>query len=288
MEKVIVKQDIYNEQGILLIAKDTEIELTEERLYLLNKIGRAEELFKPVENDTYEEPPPKVSNIEDQTKTIIEKRIKDITSLYTTIDLEVLQKSTDVINYIVYECKGEEWHRYIVLQHSYVDWLYEHAINTAIISYLIGNALGYDKKRLHSLCLGAIFHDIGMTLLPKEILDKPSKLTNVEYHIIKNHSEMGYALLSSFQIPEVSKQIILQHHERLDGSGYPQRLKGDELLEESLIVMVAEYFDTATTQRSYKAAEKASNVLKRMDLAKNILPNYIVKIMKEMLTEDLL
>lgn len=286
MKKAIVKQDIFNEHGILLIAKGTEIDLTDDKIILLNKIGKLEELLHPLDKAEDESSDTSIGNMEEETKLIFEKRIEEIVRCHTTIDLEVLKKSTDVINSILFGCKKKEWYRYIILLHSYVDWLYEHSINTAIISYLIGNALGYDEKRLYYLCIGALLHDIGMTLLPKKILEKPTVLTDVEYQIVKNHSEMGYALISGFHLPENCKKIIWQHHERMDGSGYPNGLKREEIMEESLIVMVAEYFDTATTKRSYKSAEKAGNVLKRMDLAKNLLPNDIVKIIRGMLKEN--
>lgn len=281
MEKIIIKQDVYNEHGVLLIAKGAEIEMTEDKKILLKKMGKLDEILNFAEN------PNTPSNIETATKIFLEKRVKEVIVPNTTIDLEMIRKSTDVINFIVFECKKKDWHRYIMLLYSYVNWLYEHSINTAIISYLVGNALGYDEKELFDLCLGAIFHDIGLTLLPKNIIEKSTELTNVEYLIIKNHCELGYSLLSGFDVSETTKKIILQHHERLDGSGYPYGLTKEDLLEQSFIVMVAEYFDTATAKRNFKSAEKPGNVLKRMDLAKNLLPNYIVQIIKSMLKEEL-
>lgn len=114
------------------------------------------------------------------------------------------------------------------------------------------------------------------------MLLKFSEFTEVEYAILKNHCEMGYSMINEVNLPEISKKIILQHHERLDGSGYPNKLEEREINPESMITMVAEYFDTARTTTINKPAEPIKAVIDKMYYADNLFPRYIVKVLMDM------
>lgn len=138
----------------------------------------------------------------------------------------------------------------------------------------------YRGKKLENLCLAALLHDIGMTLLPKEVLNKPDKLDEMEYAIVKNHCQMGASLLRESSIDQVVSEIILQHHERLDGSGYPYGLMKDEIMEEAKIVMEAEFFDAATTSRPYKKAKEIEDVMDELVSLNDQFENYIGKYIK--------
>lgn len=281
--KIIVKRDVYYDNGNLLIAKGSELVLTDEKCKILRRYGKLEEVLKLAQapEEKMQETPrisAPVFKIEEKTTAILQQKLYELEQMNKNISLNTLNQATDLINYLVFNCKEKDWSRFVHLLYSYVDWLYAHSINTAIICYLIGSKLGYDAKRLSNLCIAALLHDIGVTLLPKEILLKPEKLTDVEYTIIKNHSQMGAALLQGCGLDAIVPQIVLQHHERVDGSGYPYGLKEDQILEESYIVVVAEYFDTATTFRPYKNPQPVDEVLCDMRSKNNLFPEYIVNL----------
>ncbi len=128
-----------------------------------------------------------------------------------------------------------------------------HCINTTIYCLLIGKRKNLSKEQLTTLAKGAILHDIGKVDLNENILLKASSLTTEEYSHIKEHATFGYAILrQSKELPEEAKLISLQHHERLDGSGYPNGLKENQIHPFARITAVADMFDALTTARCYR------------------------------------
>ena len=108
--------------------------------------------------------------------------------------------------------------------------------------------------RIHGLHLAASIHDLGKIGIPAEILAKPRRLTLMEFGMIKEHPTIGYNILKDVSFPWPIAQIIVQHHERIDGSGYPASLKGDDLLLESKILAVADVVEAMASHRPYRAA----------------------------------
>ena len=139
---------------------------------------------------------------------------------------------------------------------------YEHSINVAALSIVIGIALDLNKDSLIRLSIGALLHDIGKIFIPKEILNKKGRLTDDEYTIIKNHPKLGYDYLKKhFDLDNETLSIVLEHHERMDGFGYPLQLSGDKIHLLSRIVSIADVYDALTSNRSYKRALSASDSL---------------------------
>ena len=115
---------------------------------------------------------------------------------------------------------------------------------------MIGLSLGYTKEQLHPLILGSLLHDVGVILLPKNILLKDRNLfTSEEKAIFEKHSSLGYEMIKNLSISEICKRIVLDHHKLLNGNGYPNSEEDDELSIESKIVMVSDYFDSETTNK---------------------------------------
>jgi len=128
-----------------------------------------------------------------------------------------------------------------------------HEANVAKIATAIGRELGYEAHRLEGLNLAATVHDIGKIQVPSEILSKPSKLIAPEFELIKIHPQAGADLLKGVEFDWPIAEIILQHHERIDGSGYPQGLKGDQILDEAKILAVADTLEAMINHRPYRA-----------------------------------
>lgn len=128
-----------------------------------------------------------------------------------------------------------------------------HCVNTTVYCILIGKRKKLTKEQLTTLAKGSILHDIGKVDLNENILLKASSLTPEEYSHIKEHASFGYALLKqNSRLEEEAKLIALQHHERLDGSGYPSGLKGNRIHPYARIAAVADMFDALTTARCYR------------------------------------
>ncbi|MDF2662530.1 MAG: histidine kinase [Paenibacillus sp.] len=134
-------------------------------------------------------------------------------------------------------------------------YLYQHSLNVCIYATMLGLADGYSKNDLTMLGLGALLHDIGKTKLPTDILKKPGKLLDSEFETMKRHTEYGYRLLKDEpNIPLLSAHCALQHHERLDGSGYPRGIRGEEIHDFAKWIGLVDSYDAMTTNRVYRAA----------------------------------
>lgn len=118
----------------------------------------------------------------------------------------------------------------------------------------IGRLLGLSEDRIHGLHLGASIHDLGKIGIPLELLAKPGRLSRAQFEIIKEHVDLGYAIIKDIQFPWPIGDIILQHHERLDGSGYPRGLTAEAIILESRIAAVADVVEAMSSHRPYRVA----------------------------------
>ncbi|AJG96726.1 HD family phosphohydrolase [Clostridium beijerinckii] len=142
------------------------------------------------------------------------------------------------------------------------NYTYAHCVNVAVISLILGISLNLSKRNLTYLCIGALIHDIGKSFIPSEILQKPGKLTPEEFEVIKNHSLYGYKFLNNFfSLSSHIKLIVLQHHERFDGLGYPNSISGNKISYLARIVSIADVYDALTSDRPYKRAMCPSDAL---------------------------
>ena len=141
-----------------------------------------------------------------------------------------------------------------------------HQRRTAHLATAIATEMHLPEALIEGLNLAAVVHDIGKIGIPAEILCKPSKLDNLEYGLIKRHPEIGYDILKSIAFPWPLAKTVLQHHERLDGSGYPAGLKDEEILLEAKILAVADVVEAMMSHRPYRPAlgiESALNEISR-------------------------
>ncbi|MFH2140631.1 MAG: bacteriohemerythrin [Pseudomonadota bacterium] len=127
-----------------------------------------------------------------------------------------------------------------------------HERRVAEIAVAIGREMGLDESQLEGIRIGASLHDLGKISIPAEILGKPGRLSDIEYSMIKSHPVSGYNILKDVGFPWPVDKIALQHHERMDGSGYPSGLKGDEILLEARIVAVADVVEAMHSHRPYR------------------------------------
>ncbi len=134
------------------------------------------------------------------------------------------------------------------------DYTFEHSLRVSILASMIGKWLGYNKDQLVELGQAALLFDIGKMKIPDFILNKEKPITEDEFEVIKRHAQFGYSILMKTEgVTNNIKYSALQHHERLDGSGYPLRLKSGQIHEFAKIIMVCDIFDAMITDKPYRA-----------------------------------
>lgn len=152
--------------------------------------------------------------------------------------------------------------------HTYNDYLLFHSINVAVFSIMTGLTLGYPEGNLSDLGIGALLHDLGMIFLDPAILEKPGDLTPIELEQVKQHPEFGFNILrTNREIPTTAAHIAYQHHERVDGMGYPRHLSGKQIIEYGKISAVADTFDAVVADRPYRKGYSTTDgvlVLKKL------------------------
>ena len=154
-----------------------------------------------------------------------------------------------------------EWGQSIESSDSYT---FGHCERVAEHAVAVAQQLGLDEQQQTTIRLGAYLHDVGKVRVPHEILNKPGPLTREEFEVIQMHPIWGIELLASVEFPWDLKPIIRWHHEKYDGSGYPDRLKGDEIPLAAQIVGIVDVYDALTTTRSYRPALSADAALQEI------------------------
>ena len=127
-----------------------------------------------------------------------------------------------------------------------------HQRRVADLARAVASKMGLSKKQINGIRIAGSIHDLGKTCVPADILSKPGRLTEHEFAIIKAHPEVGYDILKSIEFPWPVAQTVLQHHERLDGSGYPAGLKGKRIIVEARIVAVSDVVEAMSSHRPYR------------------------------------
>ncbi|HBN07517.1 MAG TPA: hypothetical protein DD435_02345 [Cyanobacteria bacterium UBA8530] len=135
----------------------------------------------------------------------------------------------------------------------YDEYTYSHSANVMSLALVTGFAMKYSADKLRVLGIGALLHDLGKNLVPDEVLNKPGRLTTEEMDIMKTHPGNGVMLLNSYSwVNNEIRNMVFQHHEKLDGTGYPMHLAGDSISEMAKIVSVVDFYDALISERVYK------------------------------------
>ena len=146
-----------------------------------------------------------------------------------------------------------------------------HQKKSADLARAIATEMGLSQDKIEGIRMAGIIHDIGKLSIPASILSKPTKLTEIEFSLIKEHARSGYEMLKDVESPWPLAEIVYQHHERMNGSGYPRNLKGDEILMESRILAVADVVDAMASHRPYRPTLGIEAALEEIEKNKGIL-----------------
>jgi PAS domain S-box-containing protein len=129
-----------------------------------------------------------------------------------------------------------------------------HQVRVAKLATMIAGEMGFSQDKVDGIKMAAEIHDIGKISVPAEILSKPTKLSEIEFQLIKVHPEAGYNIIKDIEFPWPVATMVVQHHERIDGSGYPKGIKGEEILPETKILSVADVVEAIASHRPYRPA----------------------------------
>jgi len=146
-----------------------------------------------------------------------------------------------------------------------------HQLRVADLSRAIATEMKFSPDRIESIRIAASIHDIGKLSIPAEILSKPGKLSDLEFALIKEYSLKGHEMLKDVNSSWPLAEIVYQHHERMNGSGYPRNLKGDEILMEARIMAVADVVEAMASHRPYRAAIGIDAALKEIEDNRGVL-----------------
>ncbi len=179
------------------------------------------------------------------------EKMKEINTMVNDI-IECFMEDSDVI-YTLLSLKGYDY------------YTYTHSVNVAALSVGLGIAIGLKRDDIEKLGVGAILHDIGKSAISHEILNRQGRLNDVQFNIYKNHVLEGEKIMRVHKsFPEESFSVIMQHHEKLSGKGYPYGLSGAKILLYGRISAIADYYDVLTTRRYYKVAYQPFQALLKM------------------------
>jgi len=146
-----------------------------------------------------------------------------------------------------------------------------HQKRTQLIALKIGEKMNAEKSQMEALKFAGMIFDIGKISIPSDILSKPGEISDLEFAVVKNHSQTGYEILRSIEFPWPIAKIVYQHHERLDGSGYPNNLKEDDILLEARILAVADVMEAMISHRPYREAFSLDYALDELKNNRGIL-----------------
>ena len=145
------------------------------------------------------------------------------------------------------------------------DYTYMHSVAVCAMMVALAKQLGLSEEEIRSAGIAGLMHDLGKALTPTEVLNKPGKLTEAEFNIMKKHPEEGYRMLQGgFSVDPMVMDVCLHHHEKVDGSGYPKGLKGDEISLYAKMGAVCDVYDAITSNRPYKSGWDPAESLRKM------------------------
>lgn len=260
-------KDIYDHNGKLLLK--TELEITEPVKQKIKSLN----IFSVYIVDEYSENLIK-EVIEPELRQRVIKTVKDQFIKFNSIDeynndgkLKDNKEKFQSVLYVANQLVDEILSKHDVMLNlvdikNMSDYIFQHSVNVAVISLIMGLKLNLHKFDLLDLCVGALLHDVGMIFVSKDIINKKDELSKREYDIVKKHPKVGYDYLNkNFQLPITSIFVTLQHHERIGGQGYPYGKVLDEISEFSKIVAIADEYDALTSDRPFRRAISPNEAL---------------------------
>ncbi len=249
-------KNIYNDDGMVLLA--VNVELSQRLIDRLFTYGIDYIYIQDSRtNDIIQED---IIQDETRTKAVLEirntfKKVMEDSNKRGAVNYyDIGRNFRDVMKMIIDDLSAHQGAMVMLNNMNVKDnYLFQHSVNVSIYAIMLGISYGYSRENLETLGLGALLHDIGKTKVPLGILRKPSQLTEQEFTEMKNHTTYGFNILKDEpNIPLLSAHCALQHHERINGSGYPRGIQGTEINEFAKWIGLVDSYDAMTTTRVYR------------------------------------
>lgn len=252
---MITAQSIYNSSGASYLTRGSK--LSQQYIEKLRQIGISNVVITSLDPDL-PLPPPEDIIKEDTRVNAIHQICETYSRLQQDENIEFSPLLGTAEKIIADLIKNPDNLVQMTDIRLYDDYTFAHSVNVAALSAMLGIICGYSKEDLTTLTMGALLHDVGKLDVNINILNKPGTLNDNEFEVIRNHPEAGWRRLCSIYDPGLDMRMIAsiayQHHEHLDGHGYPRHLTRDNICEFARIVAIADVYDALTTQRPYKKA----------------------------------
>jgi HD-GYP domain-containing protein (c-di-GMP phosphodiesterase class II) len=254
---VVVARAIHTLDGVVLLSSG--VRLTREHKDKLLNYGITEIYIE----DPYSEGISIPELIREEVITEVKAQVKNLmTSPSVKVSVDAKKVGEIVEKLISNILNNEEIVASLCDVRSIDEYTFSHSVNVSVISIVTGLGIGMKGDSLRDLGIGALLHDLGKIMIDDTILKKPGSLTSAEYDEVKRHTQYGYEILNnSEKISRDACDIALSHHERLDGSGYPKKLKGSDIQVPARIVAIADVYDALTTDRVYRRKMMPHDVL---------------------------
>ncbi len=261
---MILGKTIYNASGEMLLCEGKEvIPLYIERLYSLgiNGVYINDSISKDIEIQNVVSDEVRQKAVQGVKKILVHSVNDNASEKAAAVD-----QAKQIVEEIMAEIlKNNNLMVNMVDLKVFDEYTYYHSVNVAVLSSVVGVAIGMNQNDLFALGLAALLHDLGKVFLDKNTINKPGQFSDEELHDVQRHSEMGYSYLRSmFDVPIKSSMGVLHHHERYNGSGYPKGLKGAEISLFGRIIAVADVFDALVSDRPYRKALLPSDAMEHI------------------------
>lgn len=259
---MVSAENLYNSSGLLLVPKDVSINQTHlfrMKLYhILNLLVYT--TTNPMLTDPFSTtfPDTKFKHIHFESKEFLLHYQSALSSIKYQIHT-MLSTKTDTSSELYLVClkllaslkKKEQLFHFLYQLRSNEESVFAHCLNVALINYIFGTWLKFDEQTLKELTLAGLLHDIGKTQIPNELLNKQGELTEQEFDIIYSHPLYGFKLIQSLPLPYGVSLSILQHHEKLNGTGYPYGFQREQIHDYAKITAISDIYDAMTSDRTY-------------------------------------
>jgi len=270
-------RDIFDRNGVLLLGKGQRVTDNIRKRLSMFGIYTHE---APDKSDSNQSP---LSQAYDGRSPDLYEITKELKDRLNISNERVFSKANDILSNIIFDSRTQPWWIYVNALSNYVGWIYTHSIDVAIISVMMAAEIGYNEEELSWLGIGALLHDVGKLLVPKSIILKSEILTDMEMALLRQHCELGMSSLVSVSFPREYLDVVTQHHERLDGSGYPKGLKGDEISRNAKIAIVADVVDDISSARPGRLAQPMEAVIWHLKTENEKYPQEYVAVLEEVL-----
>ena len=258
-EGMTLAEDVLTRDGQLLVGKNTIITariITRLKFYSIPFVYIEPEVVEQPKEPSYFKKIESTNEFKRFNHTLqtgvkaLENTLNKAILYNEEVDTENLLASVDKI----VEDAGNGMHLMNMLQciRSCDDLTYVHSVNVAVICNVMGEWLNMPEEDKKILTIAGLLHDVGKTVIPNDVLSKPTRLTNEEYQMIQSHSLKGYELVKDRNLDPRIKMAVLQHHERCDGKGYPFGLDSQNISDFAKIVAIADVYDAMTSNRIYR------------------------------------